>query len=196
MLYTYFTGEKEEILYFENFDLETLVTPINVDRFCELLRESDYDKNEIQFIWNGFNDGFPIEYHGEMNVQIISKNLPITVGSPTQLWNKVMKEVKEKRFAGPFFENPYKDSHFIQSPIGLVPKDNGRDTRLIFHLSHPRGTGKSVNANTPERLCKVTYPNFDDAVKLCVMEGVGCFISRSDAKSAFRNICIRIEDYY
>ena len=51
------------------------------------------------------------------------------------LWNKVMKEVKEKRFAGPFKEIPFE--HFIQSPIGLVPKDGGKYYRLIFHLSYP-----------------------------------------------------------
>ena len=50
-----------------------------------------------------------------------------------------MKEVKLKRFAGPFESSPFED--FIQSPVGLVPKDNGKDTRLIFHLSYPR-TGK------------------------------------------------------
>ena len=43
-------------------------------------------------------------------------NLKLTVGNETILWNKVMKEVKAKRYAGPFTED------FIQSPIGLVPK--------------------------------------------------------------------------
>ena len=37
-----------------------------------------------------------------------------------------MKEVKEGRYAGPFKDNPYK--YYIQSPIGLVPKDNGKNT--------------------------------------------------------------------
>ena len=41
--------------------------------------------------------------------------------------------------------------HFIQSPISLVPKDNGAKTRLIFHLSHPRsGKYRSVNAGIPQ----------------------------------------------
>ena len=47
-----------------------------------------------------------------------------------------MKEVKLKWYARPFKQIPYK--FYIQSPIGLVPKDNGRDMRLIFHFSHPR----------------------------------------------------------
>ena len=98
----------------------------------------------------------------------------MTVGTKTELWNKVMKEVKEKRYAGPFDKIPFEN--YIQSPIGLVPKDNGRATRLIFHLSYPRsrnGTivSESVNANTPKHLTTVHYPDFDCAVKLCLKAG-------------------------
>ena len=118
-----------------------------------------------------------------------SKNLKFRgVGDHIILWNKVIKEVKLKRYAGPFKEPPFK--FFIQSPIGLVPKDNGNDTRLIFHLSHPRGTGTSVNANTPEELCTVKYPDFSEAIRLCMREGKSCKISRSDMSAAFRNLCM------
>ena len=84
-----------------------------------------------------------------------------------------MKEVKLKRYAGPFSEIPF-DS-YIQSPIGLVPKDNGKDTRLIFHLSYPQNAKKkSVNANTPKELCSVGYPDFDKAIQLCLRAGKSC----------------------
>ena len=69
------------------------------------------------------------------------------------LWNKVMKEVEVKCYVGPFPEPPF--ANFIQSPIGLVPKD----IRLIFHLSYPKNSNKSINANTLKELCKVTYPD-------------------------------------
>ena len=83
-----------------------------------------------------------------------------------------MKEVKNKRYAGPFKDIPF--DNFIQSPIGLVPKDNSKDVRLIFHLSHPRkvrGEPVSVNANTPDHLCTMTYPDFNDAIKMCMKIG-------------------------
>ena len=35
-----------------------------------------------------------------------------------------MKEVEAKHYAGPFKTIPFEN--FIQSPIGLVPKDNGK----------------------------------------------------------------------
>ena len=108
------------------------------------------------------------------------------IGNKLELWNKVMKEVKEKCYAGPYDTIPF--DTYIQSPIGLVPKDNRTKTRLIFHLSYPRGTDKSLNANTPRNLCSVTYPDFNKAILLCKNAGVGCFVSKSDMTLAFRNL--------
>ena len=105
-----------------------------------------------------------------------------------------MKEVEAGRYAGPFEEIPF-DNNFIQSPIGLVPKDNGKDTRLIFHLSYPRGKGKSVNANIPRELCSVQYPDFSEAVRLCIIEGKNCKIAKSDLQSAFRHLCMSMESH-
>ena len=99
-----------------------------------------------------------------------------------------MKEVKEGRYAGPFANVPF--DNYIQSPIGLVPKDGGNKTRLIFHLSHPRDPerGTSVNGSTPEELTSVKYLTFDDAVRLCIKAGPGCYIGKSDMTSAFRHL--------
>ena len=81
-------------------------------------------------------EGFCLEYQGPTDIQQRAPNLKLNgVGNPTVLWNKVMKEVKAKRYAGPFKEIPFKN--FIQSPIGLVPKDNGKDVQLIFSLVIP-----------------------------------------------------------
>ena len=181
-----------EPLYFENFDLDNVVSPVKVDVLQELLEQSNYDAEKTQFLVEGFKNGFSLGYEGDENVQILSNNLKLTVGNETILWNKVMKEVKEKRFAGPFAEIPF--DNFIQSPIRLVPKDGGKDVRLIFHLSHPRNVRKnqkssSVNANTPAELCSVKYPSFDDAIRLC-MKTRAKYGAKSDMKSAFRNLGI------
>ena len=114
-----------------------------------------------------------------------------------------MKEVKEKRYAGPYEEPPF--DNFIQSPIGLVPKDGGKKTRLIFHLSHPKKGTTSVNHNTPEELSTVKYKDFDEAVRLCLRLwkkkefennkefGERMFklmAGKSDLSNAFRNLPI------
>ena len=111
-------------------------------------------------------------------------------GNKTILWNKIIKEVKVKRYAGPFEQIPF--DTYIQSPIGLVPKDSGRSTRLIFHLSYPRGArSKSLNANTPKEMCSLAYPDFNKAIELCMRAGVSCSLSKSDMMAAFRNLGIK-----
>ena len=116
---------------------------------------------------DGFKHDFSIGYEGPTDVRLRSPNLKFRgVGNKTILWNKMMKEVSLKHYAGPFKQIPF--SNFIQSPIGLVPKDYGKNTRLIFHLSYPRGKGlkKFVNAHTLKSKCTVEYPEFDNSVWL------------------------------
>ena len=177
-----------------NYDLINLVTPVNVHIFEALLRQSAYDPVESDFIISGFRDGFDLGYRGPEKVRYKSRNLPFEpgVGSQVELWNKIMKEVALGRYAGPYREIPFE--YYIQSPIGLVPKDKNK-TRLIFHLSHPRDTDRSVNYNTPEELTSVTYPDFEEAIRLCIQAGDQCEIAKSDLVSAFRILCIK-EKYW
>ena len=103
------------------------------------------------------------------------------VGSEKELWNKLIKEVKQNRVAGPYDQVPFQ--HFIQSPIGLVPKaGNSGKTRLIFHLSFDFGEldqDKSLNFHTPKEICTVKYRDLDHAIENCLnvkkeAEAKGC----------------------
>ena len=131
------------------------------------MRESKYDTEKIDFLENGLKNGFDIGYTGPEKRSSTSDNIPFTVGNEVQLWNKLMKEVKLKRVAGPFKNVPFDD--YIQSPIGLVPKgdENSGQTRLIFHLSYDckRDGMKSLNSHTPRELCTVKYKDLDFAVR-------------------------------
>ena len=150
--------------FYENFDLELVVTLVKVDKFVQLLQEANYPQDEINFIREGFTYGFDIGYHGPQSRQSNSSNIPLKIGNKTELWNKLMKEVKLKRVAGPFNKIPFEN--YIQSPIGLVPKAGGK-TRLIFHLSFDfddKDEG-SLNYFTPKDLCSVSYWDIDYAVK-------------------------------
>ena len=101
-------------------DLQSIITPVDVEVLRRYLRDSRYDMNESNFLLNGFSNGFSLCYEGPQVRADKSENLPFSIGDKYQLWNKVMKEVKVGRYAGPFSEVPFKN--FIQSPIGLVPK--------------------------------------------------------------------------
>ena len=100
------------------------------------MKRTNYLDKEISFLCDGFRGGFDLQYQGPTDCHDNSTNTPFTVDNELELWNKVMKEVKERRFDGPFSSIPY--DYYIQSPISLVPKA-GDKTRLIFHLSYDFG---------------------------------------------------------
>lgn len=107
---------EEVILEYFNPNFQSLVTPVNVKRYAELLRESEYDPDKTKSLINGFTHGFDLGYRGPTDVRLEANNLKLRVGSKLELWNKIMKEVKEGRFAGGFRKPPFK--YFIQSPLG------------------------------------------------------------------------------
>ena len=65
--------------------------------------------------------------------------------------------------------------------------------RLIHHLSYPRGS--SVNDAIPREFASVNYATIDDAILAIKTLGRGCFMSKTDIKSAFRIIPINPKDY-
>ena len=163
-----------------------------VDELETLLRLSGYPHSELDFMVNGFRNGFDIGYEGPQVWQSSARNLPFTVGDKLDLWNKLMFEVEAKRVVGPFLTVPY--ANYIQSPIGLVPKDGGHKTRLIFHLSYQFSeTEKSLNYHTPKEKCSVKYNDLDKAVRLCLklVQEMGStrqplYFAKTDFQSAFR----------
>lgn len=179
------------ILEATNFDLHNITTPVNITQLQEMLLQADYDAEKTQFLIDGFKNGFSLGYDGPQERRSFSENLKLRVGSQEELWNKVMKEVELKRYAGPWESPPF--NYFVQSPIGLVPKHEPGKTRLIFHLSYPRG--ESINSFTPKDICSVNYNSFDKAVRMCAKAGKSCFAAKSDLLSAFRQLPIRPSDF-
>ena len=180
------------VTYHRNFNLNDIVTPVNVKVLTELLLQSSYDSAASNFLIQGFTYGFDIGYRGPLIRKDRSANLPFHVGNKLDLWNKVMKEVGLGRYAGPFEKEDIPYQNYIQSPIGLVPKA-GNQTRLIFHLSYDFKEGKSVNYHTPKELSSVKYRDLDYAIKTCLKWGAHLtggqrliFCSHSDIRSAFR----------
>ena len=145
------------------------MTPINVKMLENYLEKTGYDANKKNWLINGFVNGFDIGYRGSYNRQDTSNNLPFRTGTPVDMWNKLMKEVKAGRVAGPYDELPF--DQYIQSPLGLVPKAAGTKTRLIFHLPYdfgPAENQRSVNHLTLPELCSLKYNDLDHAVRNCL----------------------------
>ena len=111
-----------------------------------------------------------------------------------------MKEIKLGDYAGPFCDITY--DNYMQSPIGLVPKDNGRQSRPIFHLSYDFPSGeKSLNFCTPTEMCSVSYRDLDHTVRNCLklLSRIGgkcdIYYSKTDVRSAFRVVPLLPSQY-
>ena len=176
------------------YELNDIVTPINVRQLEKFLCEVNYHPELTTELIEGFQAGFDLGYRGPTERVNTSRNLPFTpgVGDSVDIWNKIMKEVKLKCYAGPYDKAPFK--FYVQSPIGLVPKVGGK-TRLIFHLSYDFNDFKSINHYTPAELCKVKYKDLDHAIKTCLclkgllpQEGAftGVAYAKTDVVGAFR----------
>ena len=159
------------------------MTPIDADRLKQLFRESHLKQTEATFLVNGFRQDFDINYRGPTNQRYEVNNIPFKVGNKYLMWKKIMTEVKEGRYAGPYEMPPY--PNYIQSLIGLVP--NGKNkVRLIFHLSFEFTEG-SVNYHIPDELCSVKYNDLDKAVRLTLMLNRKPVVyGKTDMSNAFR----------
>ena len=180
-----------------NYNLSDIEMPVKVDRLAEELLRTKFDPKESEFLVQGFTKGFDLCYMGPQERRDVSQNIPLNkeIGTEVDVWEKMIKEVKLNRFVGPFERIPFQ--HYIQSPVGLVPK-SGNQCRLIFHLSYDfRGGGvKSVNYYIPQSLCSVKYKDIDHAVQSCLgilnkKTGATLWFGITDLKSAFRLVPLR-----
>ena len=96
------------------------------------------------------------------------------------------------RLSGPFTSPPF--NPFIISPIGLIPKKDSGDFRLIHDLSTPKGN--SVNDFVDPTEATVKYETFDDFVRLLLQLPKGALMAKADIKSAFRILPVSPSDYW
>lgn len=187
-----------EVLQESNFDLHTIVTPINIPRFKKLLLDSGYDNELSHYLIDGLTNGFRIGFNGPRDIIREAPNMKFTTGTKVDLWNKLMKEVKEKHTAGPYRGKqalPLKN--YWQNPVGLIPKKgNPNETRMIVNLSYK--DNYSVNYFTPKEECTVKYRDMDAAVKMImeIHKKYGrVYLAKCDGRAAFRQLPVSPQDY-
>ena len=166
-------------------------TPINIPLLNELL----VNHPDQKFVCNltvGLSQGFRVGYRGGRFPRI-AKNLPSANQHPSLIEGNLLNEVQLGRMAGPFESPPFKN--FQIHPLGLVPKKNSQKWRTIFHLSYPKGTPDSLNANIPIEEFTLQYIRIDDAIALILKHGPGCYMTKTDIESAFRIIPVHPDDW-
>ena len=55
---------EEELLEFKELNWQNIVTPINVNKFHQLLTDSQYNAGKIDHLINGFKNSFSLGYQG------------------------------------------------------------------------------------------------------------------------------------
>ena len=114
------------------------VTSVRVDRLDFLLHGYDHDSK--RFLIDGFTFGFRLGFMGDKRY-LESSNLKSALSQPQDLSAKLDKERAAGRIAGLFSSPPF--PYFPCSPLGIIPKKDLSEFRLIHHLSYPKGS--SVN---------------------------------------------------
>ena len=164
------------------------ITPVKADCLEVLL--NGYSFPLKNYLLQGFNFGFRVHFEGERRV-FVPPNLKSALAQPDIVREKLKKEITAGRIAGPFQDPPF--PHMFCSPLGIVPKKNPSEFRLIHHLSFPRGF--SVNDFIPSEFSSVSYATINDAISALKRTGRGCFMAKTDIKSAFRIIPVHSDDH-
>lgn len=164
-------------------DNNSVVTPIKVDKFEHWLQ--GYNTNEKDFLIKGFKFGFSITYVGQRKVRY-SKNLKSANDNPSILKEKIVKDIKAGRVAGPFDISPFPNLQI--SPLGLVPKKKVGEYRVIHHLSYPYHL--SIHDGIPQDKCTVQYQTIDNAISLVKYDGQGSLMAKTDMENSYHLVPI------
>lgn len=163
-------------------------TPIDIQKFLSLLEHysNEYDKTILTF---GFKFGFKVGYDGP-RVPTSCNNMVSAYLHEKPLAEKILKELKLGRVAGPFSFRPLQNLRI--SPIGIVPKKSG-GWRLIHNLSYP--SGNSVNTHIDVNLTSVKYTSFDKVLETISECGPNSEMGRMDISSAFRLLILHPSEF-
>ena len=151
----------------------------------------NYDDQKKSFLINGFQFGFKLGCEGEPSHKIHQNHASI-FKNKTVVHEKLKKEQLLGRIAGPYKQIPCND--FVCSPLGLVPKKNPGEFRIIHDLSFPKE--QSVNSFIPQHNSTVQYESIDNVINLVRIFGSHCLMAKMDIEDGFRNIPIHPTDYH
>ena len=155
------------------------MSPVNPQVLDRLLE--GYDVSIRNYLVTGFREGFVIDYEGPL-LRPSLKNHPSFIKNIEIGRDKILQEVMKGRVLGPFKTPPF--NNFVTSPLGLVPKKEPGEYRMIHDLSYPRSN--SVNAYIPRSASAVQYETLDQAIQLVVEAGKNALIAKTDIENAYR----------
>ena len=178
-----------------------MTTPVDDKKLGQFLKDTGYDHDLTQELVSGFSEGFYSGYSGP-RVPLYFCNHLSALECENIVQQKIEKELKHKRFTGPFDKAPYKN--FIVNPLRLVPKttDDGRnlpelfpDDEASYHLITDLRKS-TVNNFINDTFTKVQYIKSDEAVEMRLTLGPSCYLGKTDIKSAFCLVPLHPSEYH
>ena len=148
------------------------------------------DSELRNYLVHGFTYGFTI---GCLNlpVHFDINNLKSADEYAYIIDKKVANELLLGWVLGPY-DAPPTCVNYRMSPLGVVPKKNPGEFRMIHHLSFPDGS--SVNDFIPKEISSVQYATIQDAIDLMKDSPKHVYMAKVDVESAFQIIPISPAD--
>lgn len=141
---------------------------------------------------NGFRHGFSLNSRFDSVSHSIPPNHKSATDHSTFVDKKIEKELLKGRIRGPFKQPPFEN--FVCSPLGVVPKKEPGQFRLIHDLSYPRGN--SINSCISTEFSFVEYQNIEYVIDLVQSAGRFCLMAKTDVEDAFRLIPIKSSEHH
>ena len=108
-------------------------------------------------------------FRGAVLLRSCTRNHPSATECREVVTEHIRIECTAGRMVGPLSPASLRGVHV--SPVGLVPKSEPNQWRLIVDHSYPYG--RSINDGIPSELVSVSYASVDDAVQLILKLGKG-----------------------
>ena len=166
---------------------------VNPDVLRDLLVDFP-DKNEAQYVIDGFTRGFPlgIDPAKRPAPRAPCGNSDDAQAKPEIVRELVAKEVLLGHMLGPFDEPPLPD--MVYSPLHIVPKAGSENKyRLIHNLAFPYNED-SVNRSIPPEESSVQYHYIGELIEMAIRLGKDSWGCRVDFSHAFRNLGVILAD--
>ena len=170
----------------------TCPSPVHVAGWGEYIRAHP-DQDFGSYIYRGLSTGFCIGFdRRRLTLKSSVRNHRSAVANTAVVRGYIKTEVDAGRLVGPLGKPARQKVH--TSPIGLIPKSQPNQWRMIVDLSFPmRG---SVNDGIASDLASITYASVDDAVRLILQLGRGTQLVKLDLKNSYRIVPVHPQDQH
>ncbi len=163
--------------------------------------------NMLSVVTKGIVFGFPTYYKGGgLFLRDYSSTLPPE--DEKRAVEKAVESVAKDWAIGPFervpFPNKTSSQQAVVTKLFTIPKHkwaNDGKRRLIFHKSFPKG--ESINAVTPRHDAASFFPKgvffyltLAKILSIITKAGKSCLIITFDAKDAYKQLLVRLEDLF